>query len=415
VSTPAPASGFSRKGWCPGAWRPMRSGDGLILRLRPPGGRITIPDLRRIADGAARYGNAVIEITRRAALQIRGIADEDDAASLRADLQAAGLVDDDAQAESARQVVHDPLTASDHPGLALERALVDAAREDPALAALPAKFGFLIDDGAPRRLAATPGDIRIERTGDGGFCLRAASCDEAVAITPDNAVAHALALARAFARHPAVIAGRFHRMKALMASGEGAGLYRDAGLGLLRRTSPADPGAPPRPGASRGGVLAALPLGQTDAQALHDLADLIDGTDLPPPRLTPWRALWLPDADPALAEALAAIGFITDPDDPLTGIDACPGAPACASGMIETHALARELAAALPPAMRDRGIHISGCGKGCARSAPAALTVIGTAQGHDLVQNGTVSDKPVAQALSRAALIAQCNDAAMRQ
>ncbi|MGY6570814.1 MAG: precorrin-3B synthase [Salinarimonas sp.] len=413
MSTPAPAQAFSRKGWCPGAWRPMRSGDGLILRLRPPGGCLDIADLRRMTEGAARYGNGIIEITRRAALQIRGIADEGDAARLRADLQAHGLVDDDAQAESARQVVHDPLTAADL-GLALERALVDAAREDPALAALPAKFGFLIDLGAPRRLAATPGDIRIERANDGGLCLRAAGANEALAITQADVIPHAIALARAFARHPAVIAGRFHRMKTLMESGEGADLYQNAGLGQPRRTSPADPGAPPRPGASDTGILAALPFGQIGAQALHGLADLIDGSDITA-RLTPWRALWLPGADPALTSKLAAIGFITDPDDPLTGIDACPGAPSCASGMIETHALARKIAATLPRAMRDRGLHISGCDKGCARSSPAALTVIGTAQGHDLVQDGTVRDKPVAQALGRAALIAQCHAAATRQ
>ena len=281
---------FKVKGWCPGAWRPMRSGDGLILRLRPPGGSLGRTDLRRITEGAARYGNGIIEITRRAALQIRGIADEGDAARLRADLQAHGLVDDDAQAESARQVVHDPLTAADI-GLALERALVDAAREDAAqedaaqedagLAKLPAKFGFLIDFSPPRRLAATPGDIRIERADDGGLCLRAAGANEALAITQADAVTHAIALARAFARHPAVIAGRFHRMKALMESGEGADLYRDAGLGQLRRTFPADPGAPPRPGASDTGILAALPFGQIGAQALHRLADLIDGSASP--------------------------------------------------------------------------------------------------------------------------------------
>src|SRR6056297_863535 len=329
----------------------MRSGDGLILRLRPPGGRVSVADLRRIADGAARYGNAVIEITRRAALQIRGIADEDDAASLRAELQAHGLVDDDPQAESARQVVHDPLAAVDL-GLALERALVEAAREDAGLAALPAKFGFLIDLGAPRCLAATPGDIRIERALDGGLCLRAAGCDEAVAITQADAVTHALALARAFARHPSVTNERFHRMKALIESSEGGDLYRDAGLANLAPARTANACAPPRPGASSGGILAALPFGQTDAQALYCLVDRLDGSGITP-RLTPWRALWLPGADPTLAEALAAIGFITDRDDPLTGIDACPGAPACASGMIETHALAREIVAALPRAMRD--------------------------------------------------------------
>ena len=29
------------KGWCPGALRPMESGDGLIARIRPRGGRLS--------------------------------------------------------------------------------------------------------------------------------------------------------------------------------------------------------------------------------------------------------------------------------------------------------------------------------------------------------------------------------------
>ena len=29
------------KGWCPGALRPMQSGDGLVTRIRPPLGRLT--------------------------------------------------------------------------------------------------------------------------------------------------------------------------------------------------------------------------------------------------------------------------------------------------------------------------------------------------------------------------------------
>jgi precorrin-3B synthase len=413
VSTPPAVESFSRKGWCPGAWRPMRSGDGLILRIRPPGGALSVTELRRIADGATRYGNGIVEVTRRAALQIRGITDDDLAAALRADLQAAGLVDDDAQAEAARQVVHDPLAAADL-GLALEHALVDAARDDTALASLPAKFGFLIDLGNPRRLAATPGDIRIERAADGGLCLRAAGCDQARAVTPEDAVAHALALARAFARHPAIMAGRFHRMKALMESGEAGGLYQDAGLGRLVKTTPAPHADALRPGLHQDGVLAALPFGQIEVGALSRLANAMATHALPAIRLTPWRAFYLPGADSACLKMLARHGFITDRDDPLAFIDACPGAPACASGMIETRSLARDLAALLPRERLAAGLHISGCGKGCARSAPAAITVIGTAEGHDLVQDGTVSDKPVARALTRAAVIAHYSAAATR-
>ena len=34
-------SGWDIKGWCPGALRPMASGDGLVVRVRPPLGRFT--------------------------------------------------------------------------------------------------------------------------------------------------------------------------------------------------------------------------------------------------------------------------------------------------------------------------------------------------------------------------------------
>lgn len=28
-------SGFVVKGWCPDAWRPMATGDGLLMRIKP--------------------------------------------------------------------------------------------------------------------------------------------------------------------------------------------------------------------------------------------------------------------------------------------------------------------------------------------------------------------------------------------
>ena len=34
-------NGFEIKGWCPSALRPMLSGDGLVVRLRPRGGRLS--------------------------------------------------------------------------------------------------------------------------------------------------------------------------------------------------------------------------------------------------------------------------------------------------------------------------------------------------------------------------------------
>ena len=79
-------------------------------------------------------------------------------------------------------------------------------------------------------------------------------------------------------------------------------------------------------------------------------------------------------------------------DDPRRSIVACPGKPACASGLIAARALAAEVASHLPP--RSGTIHISGCAKGCAHPAAAALTVVGTERGCGIVHDASARATP---------------------
>ena len=69
-------SAFVVKGWCPSALRPMLSGDGLVVRLRPRGGRLSSAQAAGIAELSARHGNGLIDLTGRANLQIRGVREE---------------------------------------------------------------------------------------------------------------------------------------------------------------------------------------------------------------------------------------------------------------------------------------------------------------------------------------------------
>ena len=62
---------FAIKGWCPTALRPMLSGDGLVVRVRPHGGQLSAAQASGIADLATCYGNGLIDLTGRANLQIR--------------------------------------------------------------------------------------------------------------------------------------------------------------------------------------------------------------------------------------------------------------------------------------------------------------------------------------------------------
>ena len=60
------------QGWCPGALRPMPSGDGWVIRVRPPNGRLAPNQAREIARLARAHGNGVIDLSSRANIHLRG-------------------------------------------------------------------------------------------------------------------------------------------------------------------------------------------------------------------------------------------------------------------------------------------------------------------------------------------------------
>jgi sulfite reductase beta subunit-like hemoprotein len=142
----------------------------------------------------------------------------------------------------------------------------------------------------------------------------------------------------------------------------------------LRSTPPHTPAIAP-------GLLLGLPFGQTDATGFTRLADLTDEA-----RTTPWRAIHVPLA--ADTAPFASAGFILDPADPRRSIAACPGTPACASGAAPARADALRLAA-----LGVRGVHVSGCAKGCAY-AGARPTLVGRNGRYGLVVNGRAGDTP---------------------
>jgi precorrin-3B synthase len=142
----------------------------------------------------------------------------------------------------------------------------------------------------------------------------------------------------------------------------------------------------------------ALAFGHARADALAELARLAAGHGVRSIRPAPDRALMLIGIPPGEASALAAaagqLGFVVSADDPRRRIAACPGAPACASGFIDARRLAAELAPRLAGLRDGIAVHVSGCAKGCAHPAPAALTVVGDAQGCGIIRNAAARAMP---------------------
>lgn len=376
------------QGWCPGAHRPMPSGDGLVVRVRPPLGEVTPAQLRGLADLAERFGTGRIALTGRANLQLRGVSEAGHAGLLRG-LGTLGLLDAEANLERRRNLVIDPLRplGPQDPQSRIAAGLA-AGLADPALAGLPAKFGFVVDAGPLRRLADISGDIRIEG-GGGGLILRAEGQATGLAL-PDvpSAVATAMAMARWFLAAGGVGADGRGRLARLLASGA----RLPEGLGGAVAPNPAAP--PARPGPVAGGLSLAAAFGELTAAEARVLAD----SGAPLVRITPWRMVHLPGLIRA-APLVAATGLIADPADPMLRVLACPGAPACPQSSVETRALARALAPRLPPGTR---LHVSGCAKGCVHPARADLTLVGRAGRFDLVAGGTPWDEPVRQGLDPA-------------
>ena len=62
-----------RKGWCPGALRPMLAKDGLLVRLRITGGLVSAKRAQALADLAEAHGSGLFDLSARANLQMRGV------------------------------------------------------------------------------------------------------------------------------------------------------------------------------------------------------------------------------------------------------------------------------------------------------------------------------------------------------
>jgi precorrin-3B synthase len=297
-----------------------------------------------------------------------------------------GLVDADLQSENQRNILVAPFWTPDDDTTSLAAELEQALAKCPL--SLPEKFGFAVDCGAERVLAHAPADIRIERVADGRLIVRADGVPLGRAVAKAQAIETVLSLAEWFLSSGGVKEGR-GRMAAHIA--------RDIRPPFEGDMRPTISSGTRDPGIVAVGALVGIAFGQLDSATLATVATLA-----PALRLTPWRLILLE----GVREMPRHDNLITRSDDPLLRVVACTGAPVCPEAHAETRALAATLAPHLPA---DTRLHVSGCAKGCAHPAPSALTLVGTANGFDLVRDGSPRDTPAMRGLTRAEIVADTN------
>ncbi|WP_330273843.1 hypothetical protein OG205_45055 [Lentzea sp. NBC_00516] len=351
---------------CPGAVELHAAADGGLARIRVPGGTLSAAQWDVVRLASLELGTGSVELTSRANLQIRGLAD---GVELGARLAAAGLLPS-ASHERIRNIIAAPLDDNQ----ALVDAIDAALCADPALASLPGRF--LVTVGAS--VSGLGGDIGLA-----GDVLLLAGRDTGIRVTdPVDAVVTA---ARLFQQ----LRGASWRLSEVDDGVRKITAHFGASSEALfvPAVTPVAP-SPLTPG---------VPLGRLDAHQLPGV----------PLRLTPWRSLVVP-------AGTDTSGLITDPVSPWHGVSACTGRPGCAKSLSDVRADARawvngrtrpdahtrpdasdhtHAPGRVPPISilgsrsdTPGAVHWSGCARRCGRPAGDVTEFVATGDGYEEIR-----------------------------
>ena len=360
---------------CPGILDLHEARDGLVARIRLPGGYASSARLASVAALTSRFGDGRVDLTARGNVQIRGIP-AGAAGDMAQRATAVGLMPSPAH-DRARNITASPLAGlAGHPDLrGLVRALDCAILADPGLAALPGRFLFSLDDGTGH--AGIGGcDVGL-RLGSGVAELVVAGRLTGLRGTPAAGIQHAAAAARAFLDQRRAEPARPDSgdADARVSSARVAGLA-DGGAGVA---------------AAVGGELSAAVSDTTDRLALGTVpdADRVAVVAAPLARLTTAQVrlvarmlrpgevarlaaagrIVLPLADPAGAalQRLDDAGLVVSDGHELAPVTACAGM-ACGRSLADVRVLAGRV-----PGLG--AVHWAGCGRRCGLPADATAVV----------------------------------------
>jgi precorrin-3B synthase len=345
---------------------PHPAADGLVARIRLPGGAVTPAQMQALAEFAAEHGDGHLELTGRGNVQVRGLSEVDDDAI--AGLREAGLLPSGAH-DRVRNTMVSPLSGrlgglGDVRGLAadLDAGLVG----DPDLAALPGRFLFGLDDGHGDVLAHGP-DVGVLAVGADVVEIVLGGRRTGRLVAPTEAVAILLGVARGFLRV------RDDRWRIADLDGKALGVLREL---VDEATHPAT--GDPTPTVPHDGPIVGW-FDQDDGRVL--LGAVVELARVPsrtaeflaaidhPIVVTPDREVLVCDLSDGVAETvvrvLAPMGVVYDAASPWARVSACVGSPGCARSLADVRGdLVEHVATTDPEEFVDRE-HWIGCGRGC--------------------------------------------------
>jgi precorrin-3B synthase len=358
---------------CPGALQVHPAADGPLARVRLPGGMITAPQLETLALAAKQWASPAMELTSRGNIQMRAVTDT---AAVAQALASSGLLPSETH-ERVRNIVASPLSGRVGPYADIRAMVVELDHEiraQPALAGLPGRFLFGIDDGRGD-VSGLAADVGIQVVGDSAALLLGGR-DTGIRLSLAAATPSLLSVAARFVASR----GTCWRISEL----------DNPELLLAGFEVTAEPIATPDP-VTRGPVGwieqndgrvalgAAVPLGVLNARVAEYLAALNA-----PMVITPWRSLLVFDLDEGVADValrvLAPMGLVFDENSPWLSVSACTGSPGCEHSAADVRS---DAAAAIAHEQAAGHRHFVGCERAC--GSPAAGDVlVATGDGYRL-------------------------------
>ncbi len=415
---------------CPDIYHPAVARDGLLTRLRIPGGILNRSQCVAIEQLLDSTGLKYLQVTNRANLQMRGLTADLDLSILRS-LVATGLVAENESVDGIRNIMASPLAGIDRTESIDVRPLVWAwdayLNTHPELGILSNKFSVGFDGGGSVSILDRPNDITLLAVSEREFLLHLAiggrgdaPVNVGVRVGVGECIPLLGAIASTYQRYVEAL-GVERRKRRLRQALEGLGLeefLRLVGEDLLRlgvyltqrfalvgfpdvKSESRERGTEAtqryteelacaqlgvwgqrQEGLSYVGVV--LPLGRINSWQLQRLWDIADRYGSGEIRLTPWQNAIVPDVRDedvaAVRGAIAGLDLGIEANDINGLLTACAGVSGCQFAAGDTQGDAIALSEYLGERLeldRPLNIHFSGCDKSCAQHYQADIALWG--------------------------------------
>jgi ferredoxin-nitrite reductase len=403
---------------CPGLFYATPAQDGILSRLRIPGGILNARQCEAIATLADQFGGGYVNVTNRANLQIREV--QTIAPETLAQLQKIGLASPIAEVDAIRNIMSSPTAGIDRQELIDMRPFVTRWNQyliaHPELSILSAKFSVCFDGGGAVSVRDRPNDITFSAikdkfrlalsVGERGESPR----DIGVWLKPDECLPTLAALTEVYRDRSLKLsqARRKPRLREVLNCELSSGVesyLRDVEqrLSFSLRRYEVQQSKPLATNYEHLGVHSqqqqglfyvglVLPLGRLETFQLRGLAALSAQYACGELRLTPWQNVLIPNVPEQLLtsvqQRIQELGLHWSDTRILGGIVACSGITGCASSATNTQQDAIALAHDLEQQItldRPINLHFSGCEKSCAQHTQSDITLLGV----DNTENNT--------------------------